>query len=335
MMASTVKISFILPVYNVKEYLQECLDSICTQVQEKCEVITVDDGATDGSGAICDAYAQRYDFVHVIHKENGGLSSARNAGLEAARGKYIAFVDADDRVAYGCVDRMLAWAEESNADICFMQVEKFYPDGRRENLGDHIQRAQVVNRNAAEVLSHLASRPKFPGSACSKLYRRDFLKENQLHFPYDRRYSEDLGFARDCFLKANKFDVLEFPYYEYRKGREGSITSVRAERNFWDLSLFVEESEQRLTENKKAKDRASQCAMGFAAYEYMILLWYCSSFNGDARRKAHEFLRRNRWVLTFGVTWKMRLVYVLTGLVGLRGTGYLLNCYMKLRSYTL
>ena len=331
MMASTVKISFILPVYNVKDYLRECLDSICLQIPENCEVIAVDDGATDGSGAICDAYAQQYAFVHVIHKENGGLSSARNAGLEAAQGQYIAFVDADDRLAGGCVENILAWTQEADADICFMQVERFYPDGSTEDLGDHIQRDQVVNRDVAQVMEYLACRPKFPGSACSKLYRRKFLQENQLCFPGDRRYSEDLGFTRDCFLKAKKFDALHFPYYEYRKGREGSITSVRAERNFWDLSLFVEESVQMLTVNRRAKDHASRCAMSFTAYEYMILLWYCSSFASDAKREAHDFLRRYRWVLTFGTTWKLRLVYVLTGLAGLKCTGYLLNCYMQLR----
>ena len=331
-MAEEVKISFILPIYNVGDYLRECFDSICTQIHGACEVIAVDDGATDGSGSVCDEYAEKYPFVRVVHKVNGGLSSARNAGMAVATGRYLAFVDADDRLAPGSVRSILEWIDGTDADICFMQAEKFYPDGHLEDMGDRIDRKHVAGLPALEALKYLASRPKFPGSACSKLYRRDFLETHDLHFPYDRRYSEDLGFARDCLLKAQKFDALHIPYYEYRKGREGSITSVRAERNFWDLSLFVQESVDLLTEDRQEKDRASGYAMSFVAYEYSVLLWYCSSFAGEAKKKAYAFLKQYRWVLRYGVTGRIKLIRVLSASIGLRCTSMVLDLYMHLRA---
>ena len=102
----TVQLSFIIPVYNVEAYLIECVESIISQIEDNCEVILVNDGSTDNSGKICDEYALNYAFINVIHKENGGLSSARNAGLKCAKGEYIAFIDSDDRIASNSVKQI-------------------------------------------------------------------------------------------------------------------------------------------------------------------------------------------------------------------------------------
>ena len=130
-MRNEILVSFIVPVYNVQYYLQECVDSILNQCTDKCEIILVDDGSTDSSGTMCDEYEKSSTIIKTIHKVNGGLSSARNVGVENAKGRYVAFVDSDDRIADNSVSIIVGWAENSQVDICFMDAIKFFPDGSK------------------------------------------------------------------------------------------------------------------------------------------------------------------------------------------------------------
>ena len=323
-------LSFILPVYNVEAYLQECVDSILQQITPECEIILVDDGATDSSGKICDGYAAQWDCVKVIHKENGGLSSARNAGLPAAGGAYITFVDSDDRIAPGSVAKLLDWIRSNRADLCFLQAEKFFPDGSRVDLGEQIESAALRGQDRTNAIAYLSSRPKYPGSAWAKLYRREFLVENELHFPFDRRYSEDLGFIRDCMLCAESFDAIDAPYYEYRQNRQGSITNRVTSKNFFDLFRFVTESTERLTQNKVPKDDVSRYLMRFVGYEYSVLLYLYRSIPEQDRKKALEKLKEYQWVLGFASGAKVRLVSGCCRLLGIAFTSRLLERYRKL-----
>ncbi len=325
----TVKLSFILPVYNVQAYLAECVESIIGQIEEGCEVILVNDGSTDNSGKICDEYALKYPFVKVIHKENGGLSSARNAGLERAKGEYVAFVDSDDKIAANSVKEISKRINERGFDVCFMQGIKFYPDGEQEDLGDGIYQAGIENRNAVEALAFLSSRPKYPGSACTKIFKRCFLENNDLHFPYDRRYSEDLGFIFDCFLKAEEFDCLDVPYYEYRQNREGSITNTFSLKKFKDLSLFVVESLDKACANNKPKGKKEKHALSFVAYEYSILLWHLHRFAGEEYKEAYKFLKEYKFVLKYGSHKKLKIIKWFARFLGLRATSKILNIYKK------
>ncbi len=324
-----ILLSFILPVYNVEEYLEECVDSILSQINEECEIILVDDGATDTSGDICDRYAQDNPIIKVIHKENGGLSSARNAGIPVAQGKYISFVDSDDAVFLGCVSEILRWIKSEATDICFLQAVKFYPDGTEKDLGECIVRSELKGQDREHVVAHLASRPKYPGSAWAKLYRREFLLENDLHFPYDRRYSEDLGFILDCVMSAESFDVLDVPYYRYRQNRAGSITNRITSRNFFDLLTFICESVQKLTIDKKPRNPICGHAMGFVAYEYSVLILIYNRILKQDRREALKRLKEYKWVLKFSANRKCRLVSTVSSICGIRLTSLLLKKYRK------
>ena len=123
------KLSFVLPVYKVEQYLRQCLDSILTQATEECEVVLVDDGSPDNSGVICDEYAAKYSNVKVKHIPNGGNSAARNLGVDLAEGEYICFVDSDDYIDAEAVPKMLDWIHQEEADVCFLQATKVFPDG--------------------------------------------------------------------------------------------------------------------------------------------------------------------------------------------------------------
>lgn len=324
-----ILLSFILPVYNVEAYLEECVDSILEQVTDECEVILVNDGATDSSGEICDRYAESDPAIKVVHKENGGLSSARNAGMPVATGRYISFVDSDDKIFPGSVAKILEWIKTEGTDICFLQAVKFYPDGTEKDLGEDIVRAELKGQDRKHAVAHLASRPKYPGSAWAKLYRREFLLKNDLHFPYDRRFSEDLGFIRDCILSAESFDVLDFPYYRYRQNRAGSITNKITSRNFYDLLTFIIESAEKLTVDKRARDTVSEHAMGFVAYEYSVLMLIYNRILKQDRKDAMKRLREYKWTLSYSANRKCRLISTVSRFCGIRLTSFLLKKYRK------
>ena len=137
------KISVIIPVYNVQDYLEECVNSILAQTYTNLEIILVDDGSKDNSGQLCDAFSKRDSRVKVIHKENGGVSTARNAGIESATGEYIAFVDADDYIAPDMYSRLMNLLKYFGADFCF--------SNRTMNQGEPLIKSVYV-RNNTEAL---------------------------------------------------------------------------------------------------------------------------------------------------------------------------------------
>jgi len=324
-------LSFILPIYKVEAYLPQCVDSILSQMNPACEIILVNDGSPDGCGAICDGYAAKYENIQVIHKENGGLSSARNAGLEQAAGRYILFVDSDDYIEPGSVEKILAWIDSTDADVAFMLSRKVYPDGTSEPLGENLVRSEIRDRAPVEVLRFLASCPKFPASAWGKIYRRSFLLEGGHRFPDDRRLSEDLQYSLDLLLTAQRFDYLDFPYYCYRQNRAGSICNTVNARYYFDTFRFVEDCAVRFAEAKRAVDETGALALSFAAYEYAILLWQMLDMEGDDRKKAYTLLKKHRWVLRYGRSGRTKLVRGAVTVLGLTGTAKLLRWYMARR----
>ncbi|MBQ8859974.1 MAG: glycosyltransferase family 2 protein [Ruminococcus sp.] len=324
-----ILLSFILPIYNVEKYLGECIDSILSQITDECEIILVDDGSLDSSGMICEQYVQKDQRIKMVKKENGGLSSARNSGLEIATGRYVTFVDSDDKIASDSVKGILKWIKSGGTDMCFLKAHKFYSDTEYEYIGECLERAKLLNQSRESAIYHIASRPKYPGSAWAKLFRREFLIDNDLHFPYDRRLSEDLGFIRDCVLLSKDFDYLDFPYYHYRQNRQGSITNKITVRNFLDLSKFVVESADKLTVNKKTNEAVNQYMMSCVAYEYSILLYLYNLIPSDDKKDVMSLLKKYKWTLKYSLTLRGKILSVLANVFGLRFTALLVNAYRK------
>lgn len=318
-------LSIIVPVYNVRAYLEVCVESLIAREMRDVEIILVDDGSTDGSGALCDALARRYACVRCIHKENEGVSAARNDGLNEAKGKYVLFVDADDLIEPNGMDGVLQWAQENQADICFLQIQDLYPDGVLKEHGDNIVLSEVRVKTKEEVFSHLASRPKFPGSVWAKAFRREFLLENQFRFIKGRQNGEDLSFMMECFLAAQRFDALDMPFYQYRRNRDGSATHQSSEQKCNHLYLFITEWTKRLTQNQMANAPLSTYAMSFVAYEYTLLLWQRVNLTGDALKQADVFLREYSWVMRYAKSRKIRAIGIFQKVLGTKRVSWLLK----------
>ncbi len=228
-----MKISVIIPVYGVENYISECVDSVLRQEHAELEVILVDDGSPDGSGAICDGYALREDRVKVIHKENGGLSDARNAGLEAATGDYVLFLDGDD---YWCdaaaVSRLVERVADTGADVVNYSYLKCFEDSGRQVPYFADVPAMPKLESKAEQLSYLTERGLYIASACNKLIRRSLLDGLQFE---EGVYSEDIQWCAQLLLRANSMDFVCENFYCYRQ-REGSIRYTINDKKCSDLT---------------------------------------------------------------------------------------------------
>ena len=215
-------LSVIVPVYNVEECLGRCVDSILAQTYSHLEVILVDDGAKDKSGAICDDYAARDSRVKVIHKENGGLSSARNAGLDAAQGEYIAFVDSDDWVTTDAYAHMLSLARKYDVKlVCGGRYDVSGKTGEK-TLGLCPAREEVIS--AEELAGRIFLWDGCDSSACDKLYHRSVLEN--FRYP-EGRVCEDVPVTYRIVLSAECVAMSDRPFYHYYH-RAGSISKTAA-----------------------------------------------------------------------------------------------------------
>lgn len=226
-MQQDILVSVIVPVYNVEEYLARCVDSILAQTYEKLEVILVDDGATDTSGAICDSYEAKDPRVRVIHKENGGLSSARNAGIDIARGEWLKFVDSDDWIEPDAVESLLCLALKHRTELVVggrWDVKAATGEKRR---GLCPRQEEVVS--GTEMVRRIFLWDNCDSSACDKLFHRRLFRE--IRFPLGM-VCEDVPIMYRIVLDAGKTALLDKPIYNYFH-RSGSITYAKvSERDF-------------------------------------------------------------------------------------------------------
>ena len=211
-------ISVIIPVYNVEKYLIRCVDSVVNQTYKNLEIILVNDGSTDSSGILCDKLAKNDARIKVIHKENGGLSDARNIGQQESKGVYIIFVDSDDYVHVDMINSLYEQITNENADVSMCGVMNVYLNSQNPQCADT---ELYFTCEKKEFLKEYLIGERIPGSICNKLLKRSVA--NKLKFPVGKIY-EDAFYHYDLISVAEKFVVNTKPYYYYYH-RGGSITT--------------------------------------------------------------------------------------------------------------
>ena len=188
-------ISVIVPVYNAEKYLRECLDSIVNQTYKNIEIILVDDGSTDGSGAICDEYADKDVRIKVYHIPNGGVSNARNLGIDNANGEYLMFVDSDDEVSRDCIEKLYCAIEYKEQDLVI------------GNFCDVYENRKIIQHENLSIIGNLqddyANIRILLQGPWGKLYRSEILKKNKIRFRVDISLTEDQIFNYDFLKKAS------------------------------------------------------------------------------------------------------------------------------------
>ena len=222
-----MKLSIIVPVYNVEEYLAACVDSLLAQTIGDCEIFLVDDGSKDRSGEIADRYAAEYpDRIRTLHTTNGGQGRARNLALPLAQGDFVGFVDSDDWVFPDMYEKLYSRAMETGADIVYCDFLEHWSDGREALL-------------PAAFQNHPLSAA---GSSCNKIFRRSLI--GQLRFPEGLWY-EDFFFSAVMMARSSHMEYLREPLYVYRRGQESTMNNNNARKNL-DMLRIMDLLEQEL-----------------------------------------------------------------------------------------
>lgn len=257
--------SVIVPVYNVEKYVGACIESILKQTCENIEILLVDDGAKDSSGKICDSYAKKDKRIRVIHKENGGLSDARNTGAAQARGKYLFFVDGDDSVSPFMVEKAVNCAEKLQADMVFFDFESIEEEtGRRDRYHYGLPEDRAFN---AETNPELFI--KSP-SACCSLYKKEFWDQVNIQYPKGIHY-EDLATTPRLALCAKRIGYVgSEPFYFYMLRKGSIMRSSNFERSYQDRTYVLNFLKTYFQEQKKEKTYRKELEYMFFEHGYFI-----------------------------------------------------------------
>lgn len=248
-MINSVKemVSVIIPIYNVEHFIEECIDSIVAQTYQNIEIICVNDGSPDNSGSICDQYACKDKRIRVIHLKNGGVSNARNMGIEAAQGEYIMFVDGDDYLAKDCIEYFVSLMHEFSADIVYSDNYYTYegePQKRRE-------RRKLLSGEEAAVMQ-LCYRTNI--GVWNKLFKRQVLKD--LRFITSQRIGEGFNFNVSAFQRAQRVVSGERKVYYYRQNNESSATKKFSEDKWINGLQSIADIKDHMIIQSKELDRA-------------------------------------------------------------------------------
>lgn len=247
-MSENIKVSIVVPVYNVENYVARCIDSLVNQTLRNIEIILVDDGSTDSSGKICNEFAKRDERIRVIHKDNGGLGYARNSGMEIARGEYIGFVDSDDYVDTKMFEALFSYASEYDSD--YVRCEHIIVDDEgNEKLREqyHLESGIYSKTEIQEkLLCPMFGKDIGEGkeahvgiSVWRAIFRTSIIKEHHLFFPSEREViSEDIPFNLDFLMHAHTAYVTNEGFYYYVERGDSLTKTFRKDRFDKEVYLY-------------------------------------------------------------------------------------------------
>lgn len=248
-----MRFSIIVPVYNVQDYLRECIDSILAQTYLDYELILIDDGSTDKSGEMCDDYATHNLNIKVIHRVNGGLSAARNTGIDAAGGDYLVFIDSDDYIAINSLDEISKSIGEGQCDVVITRLIQKYPDAEEIKNNSINQLSSDINE---EIINWVFCGSENTWPAPQYIVSKEFIRKKNLRFA-EGYLHEDLAWTVALMATSEKFAVCTFPWYYHRMQRAGSITTTSKPKRVVDVislsAMSLEYMNQQNVEEQKKK----------------------------------------------------------------------------------
>lgn len=320
-------LSVIVPVYNVEKYLRQCIDSVIQQHIEDMELILVDDGSIDSSPQICDDYANKYNSIKVIHKTNGGASSARNLGLKEAKGEYIIFLDSDDWWNPSVNVESILKTMQDNVDIDMVLFSSYdYIAG----VG-YFQRNEHQNFKKVDVSSvkdfykSLLDNGNMEVAACTKILKREFLIENELFFKLNL-LSEDNEWIIRLLRVLSEVKTINVPLYIYRAGRSDSITNTIKKKNITDLLSIVKGSIDYYADHDNQIKEQELC---FASYLWFCALGLANRLNKNELKEVKPLFKETSSVCSYSNSKKTKLCNTVYRIFGFDATIKILGTYLK------
>lgn len=319
--------SIIVPVYKVENFIEKCLDSILSQTYTDFELILIDDGSPDKCPQICDQYKEKDSRVKVIHKQNGGLSSARNAGLKVAEGEYILFLDSDDFFISEKALEYISKKTYKNQDLIL------YKTAISNENGDQISYPNMdfsfVNQKYPyeEMLLLTVKGEEFQASAWSKAIRRTVLIDNKIYFK-EGLLGEDIDWYLSVIKNCHTYDAIDEYIYVYRQ-RKGSITHSFGIKNLIDL-LWILEKWSSIILNNMECSKIDEALSHYLGKTYTSLLVIYASV-GKNRKKYKNDVQALSYLLTYDGYKRTHLIRMFYQIFGFSITIFLLQILNKFR----
>ena len=316
-------VSVIIPVYNTEKYLTLCIDSILQQENVSFEIIIVDDGSTDSSPSICDAYASKYENIRTIHIHNSGPATAKNEGLKHARGNYITFTDSDDKMAPLMLHKMVSVGYKYDADIICCNYKEIDEEGH-STCFEYTNKIYILNHE--EGLIHFLSRDKINSTCWTKLYKRQMLIDYQIQNNPGLHTEEDSIFNIKAFRKSRKAVIVDEPLYVYTH-REGSLAHGYFKKN---ISQHIDNRIKRIQIIQKSvfneSDIVKEWSIAYIIMFYNELLGKVALFP--------DYYTDQRIVdIFYYIKENKKILRKHHGLCGFSKTGMLLILYLPINLY--
>lgn len=325
-------ISIIIPVYNIKDYIEDCLTSVLNQDLANLEIILVNDGSTDGSQEICEAYSRKHSHIKLVNKQNGGLSDARNNGILRASGEYILFVDGDDLIAENTLGSLAEYTvTQGKPDIVLFDYVKYHQNQKRlEAVKRNILPAMLRRQKGTSILSFLLERDRnFQWFVWQGLYKRELLIKNELFFQVGRLY-EDALWTPGALIHAWSIDYFQQYIYVYRLEREGQITSEVHQKSLKD-NIYVPIYWSEKLQEKDVDEKVKKLLMNSFITNYCYAVWFLRFISPDGRPEVIELLKTHRSLLGYSKGALQNTTRLLVKTIGINATSSLFKTAISLK----
>lgn len=266
------QISVIIPVYNVEKYLEECIQSVIEQTYKNLEIILIDDGSEDGSGRICDEYAKRDSRIKVIHKENLGVSIARNTGLEVVNGHYISFIDGDDYINKDYFEKLLKKIKEEDVQCVICGFNRIY-----NGTSEIVTYKENTIYSKEKFLEKILNVQGGIGTACGKLWEKEAI--NSIRFNENIKIAEDSLFAIKAIKNVNNVYVMDEALYNYRFNKDSAVRKYK--EDFVEMCLdSMKAAKEYIEEEYKTNEKIVKRFYNYISYHILLIVVnYC--FNDE------------------------------------------------------
>lgn len=329
-------VSVIIPVYKVERYLRKCIDSVINQHLEDAELILVDDGSPDNCPAICDEYSKSYPWIRVIHKENGGSSSARNAGIKAARGKYLMFMDSDDwwneNVDFHQVLQQVKETEETEMFV-FPSIDYYKGKGYYKRK-EYNSFSSIPTDSVESYYTAMLERGNLEVHAATKILKATFVKNNRLFFTDGIVNGEDGEWMLRLLRVVKKIQIIDTPIYCYRAAREGSITNTIEVKSIIDMLSVVERSIDHYM-SPTVDQSVMKNEFCYCAYLWFCALGLSTKLPRKERAQLLNLFERTSAVCKYSNSPKTKICNSVYHLVGINATSLILGLYIWLKDFLI
>lgn len=319
--------SIVVPVYNVENYLEKCINSIIHQNFKNYELILINDGSTDSSCKICENFATNFEQINYINQKNSGVASARNKGIQLAQGDYVIFVDSDD---FLCADNALKEIYNliivnNSPDLILHEAIRLAPNGtveKKNNTNSFIGKDNFIKEFKNLVYSEL-----YNAVPWNKIIKREILIHNNLYFPENVK-AEDAGWCAELLGHIKTFTVYQNPMYTYRKYRDNSLSSSINIQSLMDVYTMINKSIMNVS---KCDDLLKNMTLSFWGEHYCSLLIYYSYFK-NSPKEVKSNIKKLTYILKTQSTKSVSKLYKLYRIVGFDMAIFILSKYMFIRN---